>query len=74
MIIEDVLRQKKEKSVWTCGVCQHDLHSDPSIFCESCLGWFHFRCVGLSKHPKKKIVFVDNAISDFRLFFKIVYL
>lgn len=54
MIVEDVVCRKKEKAIWICGVCQQDLHSDLSIICECCLGWFHFRCVGLSKHPKKK--------------------
>ncbi|XP_065895227.1 uncharacterized protein [Dysidea avara] len=54
MIVEDIIRQKKKKTVWICSVCQHDLHSDQSVLCDSCLTWFHFRCVGLSKLPKKK--------------------
>ena len=54
MIVEDIIRQKKKKTVWICSMCQHDLHSDQSFLCDSCLTWFHFRCVGLSKLPKKK--------------------
>ena len=54
MIIECVLRQKRERPSWICTVCQHDLHSEPSIICESCLEWYHFRCVGLTGQPKKK--------------------
>ena len=54
MVVMDVVERKKEKSIWICNVCQHDLHSEPSVVCESCLTWFHFRCTGLTKHPKRK--------------------
>ena len=45
MIVDGVLQQKRVCPSWVCTVCQHDLHSEPSIICESCLEWFHFRCV-----------------------------
>ena len=54
VIVDGVLQQKRVRPSWVCTVCQHDLHSEPSIICESCLEWFHFRCVGLTGQPKKK--------------------
>ena len=54
MMIQDVLRCKREFPSWTCSVCQHDLHSELSIICESCMEWYHFRCIGLTRQPKKK--------------------
>ena len=54
MIVQDVLKHKTEHPIWTCSMCQRDLHCEPSIICESCLEWNHFRCVGLTGQPKKK--------------------
>ena len=54
MIVQDVLQRKREFPSWTCCVCHHDLHCEASIICESCLEWYHFRCVGLTGQPKKK--------------------
>ena len=54
MVVEDVIQRKSKNMVWTCQTCLHDLHSEESIICESCLLWFHFRCVGLTKLPKLK--------------------
>ena len=51
MLVENVVRQKSEKPSWTCKSCQHDL-SEPSIVCDSCLEWHHFKCVGLSTQLK----------------------
>lgn len=54
MVVEDVIKRKSQKIVWICHTCLHDLHSEESIICDSCLLWFHFRCVGLTKLPKLK--------------------
>ena len=54
MIIQDVLHRKRKFSSWTCSVCYHDLHCEPSIICESILEWYHFTCVGLTGQPKTK--------------------
>ncbi|MCG8626873.1 MAG: PHD zinc finger domain-containing protein [Proteobacteria bacterium] len=54
MIVQDVLQRKREFPSWTCRVCHHDLRCEASIICESCLEWYHFRCVGLTGQPKKK--------------------
>ena len=54
MSVEDVIQRKSDNMVWICHTCLHDLHSEESILCDSCLLWFHFRCVGLTKSPKLK--------------------
>ena len=54
LMVESILERKKIDDVWMCDACHRDLHSEPSIICESCLTWYHFRCVGLTKHPKIK--------------------
>ena len=54
MIVKGVLQHKKERSVWICPSCQRNLHDEQSIVCESCLNWYHFRCVSLTAQPKKK--------------------
>ncbi len=52
-LVEEVMKNKA-KNVWVCTTCQNDLHSKQSIICESCLMWYHFSCVGLTKQPKLK--------------------
>ena len=57
LLVEQVLKRKQKKMTWVCNACHRDLHtktSGPSIICESCLLWFHFAFVGLSKQPKTK--------------------
>lgn len=54
MLVEDVVKHKKKKMVWTCHSCFHDLHTEQSIVCDSCLLWFHFKCVGLTRLPKSR--------------------
>ena len=61
MTVEGVLKQKRANPIWLCTVCNHDLHSEPSIICDSCLEWYHFRCVGLTGQPKKKTWFCRSC-------------
>jgi len=53
LLIESVVKQKA-KMTWTCQTCYHDLHTEQSIVCDSCLLWFHFKCVGLTRQPKSR--------------------
>ena len=61
LIVQDVLNRKKEHHVWICRGCSHDLDKDQAILCDSCLEWFHFRCVGLIKQPKQKYWFCRDC-------------
>ncbi len=54
LLVQDVVRRKKETDVWTCAVCYHNLDQGESIICESCLEWHHFNCVGITRQPKSK--------------------
>ena len=63
MVVEDVVERKAKMDVWECSVCQHDLHDGrKSIVCESCLKWYHFTCVGLTKDPKRKVWFCKDFV------------
>ena len=57
LLVEDIIKQKKEKMIWLCAVCQKDLNSDESIAYDSCLLWHHFTCVSVKKQPKAKAWF-----------------
>ena len=57
LVIEDVLKQKKGNPTWMCEICHKNLSLDQSIGCDSCLKWFHFKCAGITKYPKKKTWF-----------------
>ena len=54
LVIEDLMKQKVEKMTWICHACFHDLHTEQAILCDSCLKWFHFSCVGITKFPKSR--------------------
>ena len=48
-----LIHSLSEHPYWDCGVCQEDLGHSNSICCESCLTWYHLKCVGLNNPPKK---------------------
>ena len=56
-----LLQLKLKNIIWTCNICNHDLHSEAAILCDSCLLWYHFKCVG-SKEATK-FGFVEIVIS-----------
>jgi len=51
LLIESVVKQKA-KMTWTCQTVYQDLHTDQPFVCDSCLLWFHFKCVGLTRQPR----------------------
>ena len=60
-VVEDVIESKKNSDTWPCKICYHDVHESgqQSIFCEGCLEWYHFKCVGITSQPKKNTGFVE---------------
>lgn len=54
LLVENVVTMIKTKREWDCETCRSSLQSFESIVCESCLDWFHLKCVGLKTAPKKK--------------------
>lgn len=54
-----VMRAVEEQPVWYCGRCTCSIRdgSENSIHCDSCLVWYHFKCVGLKKSPKSRVWF-----------------
>ena len=63
MVCEQVINKKAMKMEWKCNVCHHDLGGD-SVACDCCLLWYHFTCVGLTKHPKTKYWFCRSCYSS----------
>ena len=63
LLLEKTLQLKLKNIIWTCNICNHDLHSEASILCDSCLLWYHFKCVALKRQPKAKFGFVEIVIS-----------
>ena len=39
LVVEDVVQRKKDRDLWICNVCQHELDGN-NIICESCLYGF----------------------------------
>lgn len=56
MIIQDAVKQKALYP-YICKLCHHDLNEAESLVCEHCLSWFHLKCTGLKKLPKRKFWF-----------------
>ena len=56
-LVSSVVKTKKNNMTWKCNSCCNDLHSEPSIICDGCLLWFHFRCMSLTNAPKAKAWF-----------------
>ena len=65
MTLDMVLKEKAKKIVWICTVCNKDLHSELSIFCDLCLQWYHWRCVGLIAEPKSRNWFCRSCVRNF---------
>ena len=63
LLSEDVVMLKSKKMTWTCQACFHDLHTEQSILCDSCLLWFYFRCVGLSRQPQSRNWFCHSCFA-----------
>lgn len=49
LAVEQLYEIKKANNKWNCQECQEDVDLFKSIRCDSCLEWFHQKCV----FPKK---------------------
>ena len=54
MVVQNVMEVMQARRKWDCAACSLLLSTRESVACESCLNWFHLKCVGLKKAPKKK--------------------
>lgn len=49
--VQAAIRAKKNNDLWYCKKCgQDDDGSLKMISCDLCLEWFHWQCVGLTRH------------------------
>ena len=51
--LKDLVSRKRDEAFYECIVCKSDLHAYDSLVCDSCLEWYHLKCVALKNQPKK---------------------
>lgn len=56
-LVQNVMKMMRETQEWLCSSCNLALCTSESIVCESCLEWFHLKCIGLKTPPKKRTWF-----------------
>ena len=61
LVVEDVIKCKSKAIAWVCQVCQKDLHTQPSITCDSCLTWYHLSVSQLNNR-KQRHGFVEDVM------------
>lgn len=60
-LLTEVVQQKRNKPVFICRTCSHNLDESSSIVCDHCLLWSHLKCVGLKDRPKTKFWYCRNC-------------
>ena len=55
LAVQNVLRAIQKNPAYYCGSCTRPIDDDEedSIQCDSCLVWYHFKCVNLKQKPKR---------------------
>ncbi|KAL3195079.1 hypothetical protein MRX96_016030 [Rhipicephalus microplus] len=55
---------KKEKELWSCGLCkQIDDGQTSMVCCDQCLEWFHWPCAGITKEAARKLWYCTQCTS-----------
>ena len=49
--LEQVLTEKKKNPKWKCSSCRKSIGGMHCILCDSCLLWYHFKCITEQKKP-----------------------
>lgn len=54
--IQNVVDVLRKDAVYYCGrcTCPIDDEMQPSLLCDCCLTWYHFKCLNLKNSPKAK--------------------
>ena len=54
LALQNVVKAIQKNPAYYCGSCTHPINDDEedSIQCDSCLVWYHFKCVILKQKPK----------------------
>ena len=56
LLVNQVMQALRQNPKWFCDVCKAAVEDD-CVSCDSCLNWYHFRCVALKNAPKAKYWF-----------------
>ena len=67
-VIEQIM-SKKKKEKWFCKVCCKQCKTSgkdilPSIGCDSCLDWYHTKCINMKAFTKSKYWMCRNCYRD----------
>ena len=63
--VQRVAELLKVEGVWYCAMCTVSLVDDDCVACESCLQWYHFKCVTLTKAPSAKVWFCKGCKTQY---------
>jgi len=61
-IVTTSRKNRAHAIVTTSPTCNQDIGEQSSICCDSCLDWFHFKCVNKEVPPKKKYGIVGHVM------------
>jgi hypothetical protein len=56
-LVEQVVETLRSKGKWSCATCFQDAEISGCVCCDSCLDWFHLKCVNKKAPPKTKFWF-----------------
>ena len=65
LALEGVVAAVIDNPCYYCGRCTKPIRdeTDNSILCDSCLIWYHYKCVNIKKQPKSKHWFCRSCFS-----------
>jgi len=59
--VERVVAAKRRRLLFHCGACANVL-KDRAVFCDACMRWWDYVCVGLRQTPKAEHWFCHDCI------------
>ena len=67
LAITSVVEAIRVNPVWYCGRCTNPIldETESSIVCDSCLMWFHFKCLNLKQSPKSTVWFCRSCYAEY---------
>lgn len=60
--VQSLLKKVKKEKTWDCKACDKELKNNKAIGCDSCLEWYHLKCIGKQEPPKAKTWVCRNCV------------
>lgn len=63
LAVQNVVEAVRKSPTYYCGRCTCPINdeTEDSVQCDSCLTWFHYKCVNLKQAPKQKTWFCRSC-------------